>query len=552
MADKNAVEPLRSKGFIRQDGRYLKGPDNDPVEAMHGTDADFLEFDGGHAYFTCARNYSYIKNSRNTVVARLMANNPYFPEHQAEIEQLSVFPDRIEELKVAGYDAVIWANKDNITQSKSGWGNDYPQYVVFDPAQIEIIRIDRNAEINESMEPIICYRGYKSRQAGSVDFGASGHYEGTYFFSGEDARRRAEMFGDKITSIDIAAAILYDISTPELAEKLKKMAANAGYITSTASGYGESGFLRTMGYDGIKRGQEVILFDVDRIEERNRLSGRSIDVDGYQKPVRNNEGNMISDNIDEIKRFWSLHGSSCICDENGRPIVAYRGEHIKNEGDAHIAIRTRLGSVSFGSFETAQTYSKEPNNRLLDGCAENPVVISAYICADSVFHRSEDDPFFDIHKLKDVFGFSECMKLAIEMQDCIMNTNNWDENFSSEYISVEHLLNDRPELIESLYLDAYKIFDSHEICEKLSTYGFNGAIHGGNGESALEVEYKIFGSGYAVSIDSLEVIPIIRNNHEIKPLIVDRSKLKELDERVADIEIGSHGGIHKSMAGMGI
>lgn len=87
---------------------------------------------------------------------------PLFPEHQAEIEQLSVFPDRIEELKVAGYDAVIWANKDNITQSKSGWGNDYPQYVVFDPAQIEIIRIDRNAEINESMEPIICYRGIKA------------------------------------------------------------------------------------------------------------------------------------------------------------------------------------------------------------------------------------------------------------------------------------------------------------------------------------------------------------------------------------------------------
>lgn len=51
----------------------------------------------------------------------------------------------------------------------------------------------------------------------------------------------------------------------------------------------------------------------------------TIDVDGIQRPVHNNEGRLIHSTEEGIRNFWRWFGDSRVVDSEGRPHVVYHG-----------------------------------------------------------------------------------------------------------------------------------------------------------------------------------------------------------------------------------
>lgn len=110
-----------------------------PLLVYHGTDAVFDSFaigEDGVAYFTPDSRYGYLTALKNVIPAYLSIQRPYFARTVSQIEQLRSFPDAVEELKAEGYDGVIYANPSDLLRGPTGWGNDFPQIVVFRAGQI--------------------------------------------------------------------------------------------------------------------------------------------------------------------------------------------------------------------------------------------------------------------------------------------------------------------------------------------------------------------------------------------------------------------------------
>ncbi len=82
----------------------------------------------------------------------------------------------------------------------------------------------------------------------------SGYYPGLYTFL--DLDYVAE-FGKYFYKIEIDPSEFYEIKD---ADDLKKQAKSAGFFTTNGSGYWECQYLKSQGYQGIKRGREFILF----------------------------------------------------------------------------------------------------------------------------------------------------------------------------------------------------------------------------------------------------------------------------------------------------
>ena len=73
--------------------------------------------------------------------------------------------------------------------------------------------------------------------------------------------------GKNLTKVDLSKANLYEIGVDGItSQSLKNEAKKAGYDVRNASGYAESEYLKKQGYDGIKRGNEVVLFDPKKFE----------------------------------------------------------------------------------------------------------------------------------------------------------------------------------------------------------------------------------------------------------------------------------------------
>lgn len=108
------------------------------VKVFHGTDKEISALKGEAIYFSPNPGYSYAWNSPHVIEAELEMKNPYHTEIQSEAEGIGYWPEFIAELKAQGYDGLIYSKKGDILKGATGWGNDYPQYVVFSPAQVKI------------------------------------------------------------------------------------------------------------------------------------------------------------------------------------------------------------------------------------------------------------------------------------------------------------------------------------------------------------------------------------------------------------------------------
>ncbi len=177
--------------------------------------------------------------------------------------------------------------------------------------------------------------------------------------------------------------------------------------------------------------------------------------------------------------------------------VVYRGEH--GQGDD---LLTRRGSYTFtDSKDVARTYADHPNDRTL-GHGGNPRVIEAQLQIDNPVFVNRDDPFVDLSTISEKLGPDEAQRFARKHAQHIQETDNWRENFASQYDNVDDLLSDRPEAVNELYLDAYRLLDDQEFTKTAKAKGFDGAIHVGNSESADALEYRVFDKSQVRRVDA--------------------------------------------------
>ncbi|EKY4114267.1 hypothetical protein RCP98_006020 [Pseudomonas aeruginosa] len=116
-------------------GSMITTPNGDPLVCYHGTDSNFAEFAEGVSYFSPRWDYGHVMNKAFVLPVFLSVKNPYWATNESDIE--FIHPDRLAQLKAEGYDAMIWAKRDNLMRGASGWGDDKSQIAVFYPEQIK-------------------------------------------------------------------------------------------------------------------------------------------------------------------------------------------------------------------------------------------------------------------------------------------------------------------------------------------------------------------------------------------------------------------------------
>lgn len=183
--------------------------------------------------------------------------------------------------------------------------------------------------------------------------------------------------------------------------------------------------------------------------------------------------------------FRAWFGSSVV-HENGTPIIAWRGEH----GPVTEGFSSRLGSLSFGTRETASLYACSPNDSRMTVVA--PRVSPYMLRIVRPVMNDPDDPFMDLSHLIEALGREEAMAVALEHADRVSSTGHWDETYAEEWgADVAGMLASHPARLDGLYLVAHAIMDDHRVCGLLRRAGYDGAVCGGWGENACEPEWRL-------------------------------------------------------------
>lgn len=191
---------------------------------------------------------------------------------------------------------------------------------------------------------------------------------------------------------------------------------------------------------------------------------------------------------DSIARALAWMGKSVVKHPDGQPMVVYRGEHGVPPADQ--VFQSRLNSLSFGDTNAANTYAMSPNNH--KDVVEAARVTPGYLKIENPIIHNADDPFVDLSHLEKKLGTEEARRIAEKFDADIQYTGNWEENYSHEYDNVKHLLKEKPDELKNLYFDTYKYLDDPHEVEQLKKAGYDGALHIGNGETATDMEYRIF------------------------------------------------------------
>ncbi|MEJ8837644.1 GNAT family N-acetyltransferase [Ramlibacter sp. AN1133] len=174
---------------------------------------------------------------------------------------------------------------------------------------------------------------------------------------------------------------------------------------------------------------------------------------------------------------------------DGRPERVYRGEHgATRDGQ----LQTLLGTFTFSSAQVASTYAMQPNDA--GGRAEAPRVVPAYLAIRNPVFENRDDPFVEMAEIERKFGTEFTRDLVVRAGlRGVTNTGNWEENFAPKYAhDIARFLREEPQALSKVYMDAYVLLDDPEFIDAAREAGYDGAIHLGNGESALELEYRVF------------------------------------------------------------
>jgi hypothetical protein len=184
---------------------------------------------------------------------------------------------------------------------------------------------------------------------------------------------------------------------------------------------------------------------------------------------------------------------SRVVDGQGNLLTVYRGQH----GTADHWEETVLGSLSFGSAKGASDYALHPNRR--DMAVHAPKVFPVFLDIINPFIVHAQDPFLDLSRYAEVFGMDETARIALKYRDYVCRTNAW-EDVGASYGTLENLIQAQPESLLELYFEIYLLLDEDDEVARLRDKGFDGAIHGGSGATAMETEYRVFSSAQVRSV----------------------------------------------------
>lgn len=188
--------------------------------------------------------------------------------------------------------------------------------------------------------------------------------------------------------------------------------------------------------------------------------------------------------------FKQWFGRSKAVDNEGRPVLVYRGEH----GPSGKILESRHGSITFTDDpRTADLYAQMPNDRTLDKHAERPRVTPAVLRIENPFLANPNEPFLDLSHVMIARGREEAERVALKFADYIEDTGFWREEIEPFGIySVEEFIEKNPGRLGELYFEAFRFLDDAEEVGKLREAGYDGAILHGMGGADTNVEYRVF------------------------------------------------------------
>ena len=361
------------------DKSVIKDAHGQPLVVFHGTDADFTAFRAGPSYFSPRLDYSFVRNSDVVMPVYLNIQNPYRPASQQEIETIRSNPERYEELKVQGYDGMIWSKPDDIMKGASGWGNDLPQIVAFYPNQVKSalgnagtfdrasddIRFDmpgiasqieqsafrewfgQSLLVNGAGAPLMLYHGTNKDFTAFDSNALNSRYPLSFGFHFTDSRQEASIYADSVSNaatgfnpadkfgkppmeggnvmpVFIRAENPLIINTDQLTASMEadrnreQILARLEEAKVAGSPYDSVIIKRERGdeYDGIN----VIVFNPTQIKSATANVG-SFDRDSAD--IRFNMPRAVAQT--ELPAFKAWFESSQVVDGTGKPLVVFHG-----------------------------------------------------------------------------------------------------------------------------------------------------------------------------------------------------------------------------------
>lgn len=188
----------------------------------------------------------------------------------------------------------------------------------------------------------------------------------------------------------------------------------------------------------------------------------------------------------------ALKGTKAV-DEAGKPVTTYRGEYGASDMPS-----TQLGSYTFGSKDAANLYASSPNDSR--NAVEAMKVFPAQLSIRKPLVNTPDDPFVDLKFLRKALGQKEFKRVVNKNADRIENTGAFEELADAKgYDSLQDLLEKNPKDLDQLYTEIFPILDDPKTVKTLQRRGYDGAIYGGSGATALEPEYRVFSTSQAIS-----------------------------------------------------
>ncbi|RTK96647.1 MAG: hypothetical protein EKK64_03420 [Neisseriaceae bacterium] len=136
----------------------------------------------------------------------------------------------------------------------------------------------------------------------------SGYYPGFYTTSSED---KARTFGSILYSMLINDDKFYVLNDLQDSELLKKSARENGFLSTQGSGYQDVAYLKKIGYEGIKRGIEYIIFEPEKtvndfqLRESKEMSfSKWIEDNKLEESDSNNNKVKCINDLVQVIRDW--------------------------------------------------------------------------------------------------------------------------------------------------------------------------------------------------------------------------------------------------------
>jgi tRNA nucleotidyltransferase/poly(A) polymerase len=144
--DAKAGTPIRPIYIVDYEGRQVLVGHEIPavhLPGFHGTDVKFSRFRSDKPnYFTPNLQYGYVTKNPIVHEVELRFSHPLLSDVTTFVEPLRSHPEWVEQLKSQGIDGVVYAKASDFTHGPSGWGDDHPQYVSLDPANIKMLKTE--------------------------------------------------------------------------------------------------------------------------------------------------------------------------------------------------------------------------------------------------------------------------------------------------------------------------------------------------------------------------------------------------------------------------